>query len=152
MSSSMNFGTCDRAAHSAERSRTCCSVGTSPVKRSQKSPALISTAVRSGGFKRWRNLPGAVLPRRELLVIISGTLGSRSAFSHDAPRNSFDVLMTDGLSSKPDTFFRIQYRSLILVNRLADSRHPNCTHLPHEGFNATGTTVYLIEGNLSDDC
>lgn len=38
MSSSTNLGTSERAAHSAERSRTCCSEGTSPVRRSQKRP------------------------------------------------------------------------------------------------------------------
>lgn len=30
----------ERAAHSVERSRTCCSVGTSPVRRSQKRPRV----------------------------------------------------------------------------------------------------------------
>ena len=67
-------------------------------------------------------------------------------------KQSPDRLITDSLSSKPDTFFRIQNRSLFVVSRLAYSRHPNCTYLPYEGFNATGTTVYLIEGNFSDNC
>ena len=44
----MNFGTSDRAAHSADRSRTCCSEGTSPVKSSQKSPSpQVSTGLDS---------------------------------------------------------------------------------------------------------
>lgn len=34
----MKLGTVDRAANSAETSRTCCSLGTLPVNRSQKRP------------------------------------------------------------------------------------------------------------------
>lgn len=39
MSSSTCLGRSERAAHSAERSRTCCSDGTSPVRSSQKRPS-----------------------------------------------------------------------------------------------------------------
>ena len=50
MSSSINFGTSDRAAHSAERSRTCCSLGTSPVRRSQNRPAIDQTNYTSSTY------------------------------------------------------------------------------------------------------
>lgn len=42
INSSTNFGKSDRAAHSADRARTWPSVGTSPVRRSQKRPICVS--------------------------------------------------------------------------------------------------------------
>jgi hypothetical protein len=111
MSSSTNLGTSERAAHSAERSRTCCSVGTSPVRRSQKIPSLFSTEVAPRGERGMGggHLREVVRPRRELWVIVFDILESRGVSSHYPSDNawSYPPIVTDRLSSEPDAFFRI---------------------------------------------
>ena len=55
----------ERAAHSAERSRTCCSVGTSPVSRSQNMPSGSGSSPPVAlGSCSWQS--GIVLPRNRM--------------------------------------------------------------------------------------
>src|SRR6478609_3779962 len=121
MSSSTNLGRSERAAHSAERSRTCCSVGTSPVRRSQKRPARFNVSIHDiarfcAHCCDWAEL---TLGKR---LLATGSLGEKL------------LALGDGLATESDTLLRVEDGTL-----------------PDEGLDATGTTVDLVKSDLVDD-
>lgn len=111
ISSSTNLGKSERAAHSAERSRTCCSVGTSPVRRSQKSPAktgqdVCNTCTRMTKQTFGQRLFSAGRLGQKLLAFRNGLATEANAFLRvqnrafpdealDATRTAVDLIESD---------------------------------------------------------
>ena len=92
MSSSTNLGRSERAAHSAERSRTCCSEGTSPVRRSQKRPARLSCQLKNSRIDI--TLCSYLTLRKGLLA--TGSLGEKL------------LALGDGLATEADTLLSVE--------------------------------------------
>jgi hypothetical protein len=102
----MNLGTPERAAHSADRSRTCCSLGTSPVNRSQKRPEGFQRSSPNSISMNLTNLLEEALPHLELLVAASGILGSGANLSANLALMSFsNSLGTYSFASESNSFF-----------------------------------------------
>lgn len=98
MSSSTNLGISERAAHSADRSRTCCSVGTSPVKSSQKRPAKRKRTSQQS-FVSQTNRGRSKLTFGERLLATRGLREQLLAFR-------------DGLATESDTFVGVENGAL----------------------------------------
>ena len=130
MSSSTNLGTSDRAAQSAERSRTCCSDGTSPVRSSQKRPARVSILATQQACGR-------------------RTFGERLRAARCLGK---DVLaLGDGLAAETDTLFGVEDGSLAIVSLSVKSNGDDIAHLPNKRLDAASAAVDLVKGDLADD-
>lgn len=102
----MNLGTPERAAHSADRSRTCCSLGTSPVNRSQKRPERFQRSSPNSISMNLTHLLEEALPHLELLVAASGIQGSGADLSANlALMNFSNSLGTYSFASESNSFF-----------------------------------------------